>query len=102
MLRSKSYVGREVILGFRPEDIHEEPVFIEASPKSVVNANIEVCENLGPEMYLYLTGLGKDNVIARVDGRSTLKEGQNVKLAIDMNKIHIFDKDTELNVFEIE
>ncbi|MGG1314287.1 MULTISPECIES: ABC transporter ATP-binding protein [Cohnella] len=102
VLRSKSYVGREVILGFRPEDIHEEPVFIEASPKSVVNANIEVCENLGPEMYLYLTGLGKDNVIARVDGRSTLKEGQNVKLAIDMNKIHIFDKDTELNVFEIE
>jgi multiple sugar transport system ATP-binding protein len=51
-------------------------------------------------MFLYLNGLGKDNVIARVDGRSGLRENQNVKLAIDMNKIHVFDKDSELNIFE--
>jgi multiple sugar transport system ATP-binding protein len=100
VLRSKGYIGKEIILGVRPEDIHEEPVFIEASPNSVINASIEVSENLGHEMFLYLTGLGKDNVISRVDGRSGLKEGQNVKLAIDMNKIHVFDKDSELNVFE--
>ena len=100
VLRSKGYVGREIILGVRPEDIHEEPVFIEASPKSIINATIEVSENLGHEMFLYLNGLGKDNVIARVDGRSGLQEGQNVKLAIDMNKIHVFDKETELNILE--
>jgi multiple sugar transport system ATP-binding protein len=99
-LRSKGYIGREVIFGVRPEDLHEEPVFIEASPNSVINASIEVSENLGHEMFLYLTGLGKDNVIARVDGRSGLRENQNVKLAIDMNKVHVFDKETELNVFE--
>jgi multiple sugar transport system ATP-binding protein len=102
VLRSKGYIGREVIMGVRPEDIHEEPVFIEASPNSIINASVEVSENLGHEMLLYLSGLGKDNVIARVDGRSTLREGQNVKLALDMNKVHIFDKDTELNVFEVE
>jgi multiple sugar transport system ATP-binding protein len=102
VLRSKGYIGREVIMGVRPEDIHEEPVFIEASPNSIINASVEVSENLGHEMLLYLSGLGKDNVIARVDGRSTLREGQNVKLALDMNKVHIFDKDTELNVFEGE
>ncbi|TJY39535.1 sn-glycerol-3-phosphate ABC transporter ATP-binding protein UgpC [Cohnella pontilimi] len=102
LLRSKGYIGREVIVGVRPEDIHEEPVFIEASPNSIINASIEVSENLGHEMFLYLNGLGKDNVIARVDGRSGLHEGQNVKLAIDMNKIHVFDKDSELNVFEAE
>jgi multiple sugar transport system ATP-binding protein len=101
-LRSKGYIGREIILGVRPEDLHEEPVFIEASPNSVVNATIEVSENLGHEMFLYLNGLGKDNVIARVDGRSGLRENQNVKLAIDMNKIHVFDKDSELNIFETE
>jgi multiple sugar transport system ATP-binding protein len=101
-LRSKGYIGREVIFGVRPEDIHEEPVFIEASPNSIINAGIEVSENLGHEMFLYLTGLGKDNVIARVDGRSGLQEGQNIKLAIDMNKVHVFDKDTELNVFEAD
>jgi len=102
LLRSKGYIGKEVILGVRPEDIHDEPVFIEASANSIINASIEVSENLGHEMFLYLNGLGKDNVIARVDGRSGLQEGQNVKLAIDMNKVHVFDKDTELNVFEAE
>jgi multiple sugar transport system ATP-binding protein len=99
-LRAKGYIGREIILGIRPEDFHEEPVFIEASPNSVVNATIEVSENLGHEMFLYLNGLGKENVIARVDGRAGLRENQNIKLAIDMNKIHVFDKDSELNVFE--
>jgi multiple sugar transport system ATP-binding protein len=101
-LRGKGYIGREIILGVRPEDLHEEPVFIEASPNSVVNATIEVSENLGHEMFLYLNGLGKDNVIARVDGRSGLRENQNIKLALDMNKIHVFDKDSELNIFETE
>jgi multiple sugar transport system ATP-binding protein len=101
-LRGKGYIGREIILGIRPEDFHEEPVFIEASPNSIVNATIEVSENLGHEMFLYLNGLGKDNVIARVDGRSGLRENQNIKLAVDMNKIHCFDIESELNIFETE
>ncbi|CAM3011186.1 sn-glycerol-3-phosphate ABC transporter ATP-binding protein UgpC [Paenibacillus sediminis] len=99
ILRDKRYVGKEVILGVRPEDLHEEPVFLEASPNTIFTANVDVTENLGHEMLLYLSGLGSDTVIARVDGRSTTREGQNAKLAIDMNKIHIFDKETELNVF---
>ncbi|MFX3632460.1 MAG: ABC transporter ATP-binding protein [Candidatus Pristimantibacillus sp.] len=101
-LRSKGYGagGKEVIMGIRPEDLHEEPVFLEASPNSIVNANIEVAENLGHEMYLYLNGIGTDTVIARVDGRSALRDGSTVKLALDMNKVHLFDKESELNIFE--
>ncbi|BBH23151.1 ABC transporter ATP-binding protein [Paenibacillus baekrokdamisoli] len=101
LLREKGLVGKEIILGIRPEDFHEEPIFHEASPQTIVNAHVEVSENLGHEMYLYLTGLGKDTVIARLDGRSGVKEGTNVKLALDMNKVHIFDKESELNVFEV-
>lgn len=93
-LRDKGYVGKEVVLGIRPEEFHEEPVFLEASPNTIVNAVIEVSENLGHEMYLYLNGIGEGTVIARVDGRSGLKEGTNAKLAIDMNKVHFFDKET--------
>jgi multiple sugar transport system ATP-binding protein len=99
ILREKGYVGKEVILGIRPEDIHQEPVFLEASPGSIVNAHIDVAENLGHEMFLYLNGIGKETVVARVDGRAGLKEGTNVKLAFDMNKAHIFDKESELSVF---
>jgi multiple sugar transport system ATP-binding protein len=100
VLRSKGYIGKEVILGIRPEDLHEEPVFLEASPQTIVNANVEVAENLGHEMYLYLNGIGTDTVIARVDGRSGVRDGVSVKLALDMNKVHLFDKATELNIFE--
>ncbi|MFC4098373.1 ABC transporter ATP-binding protein [Paenibacillus xanthanilyticus] len=100
LLREKGYIGKEIIVGVRPEDIHEEPVFLEASPNTHVSAHVEVSENLGHEMYLYLNGLGTDTVIARVDGRSGVKEGTTVKLALDMNKVHVFDKATELNVFE--
>lgn len=98
-LKQGGYVGKEVIMGVRPEDIHEEPVFMEASPGTIFSGHVDVTENLGHEMLLYLSGVGQDTVIARVDGRSTTREGDNVKLAVDMNKIHIFDKETELNVF---
>lgn len=100
LLRDRGLIGKEVILGMRPEDLHEEPVFLEASPNSIVSANVEVAENLGHEILLYMNGVGNDTVIARVDGRSNVKEGAKLKLAIDMNKVHIFDKETELNVFE--
>jgi multiple sugar transport system ATP-binding protein len=97
-LRDKGYAGKEVVFGVRPEDFHEEAIVIEASPNSVVNANIEVAENLGHEMFLYLTGFGQQSAVARVDGRAGFKEGTNVKLAIDMNKVHFFDKQSTNNI----
>jgi multiple sugar transport system ATP-binding protein len=99
ILRDRGYAGQEIVFGIRPEDIHQEPIFLEGSPNSIVNAYIEVAENLGHEMFLYLAGLGKDSIIARVDGRAGLKESTNVRLAFDMNKAHVFDKNTEKNVF---
>jgi multiple sugar transport system ATP-binding protein len=100
VLKEKGEIGKEVVLGIRPEDLHDEPVFLEANPNAVVNVHIEVAENLGHEMFLYINGIGKGSLIARVDGRAGHKEGTNAKLALDLNKIHIFDKETELNVFE--
>jgi multiple sugar transport system ATP-binding protein len=99
MLREQNYLGKEVILGIRPEDIHDEPVFLEASPNTQVNANIEITENLGHEMYLYINGVGPNTIMARVDSRAGFKEGTNVKLAFDMNKVHFFDKETSLSIF---
>lgn len=100
LLREKGYAGQEVIFGIRPEDIHQEPVFLEASPNSRVDAYIEVAENLGHEMFLYLNGLGNDTIIARVDGRAGLKDSTNVQLAFDMNKCQLFDKESELAIFQ--
>ncbi|GGJ29900.1 ABC transporter ATP-binding protein [Paenibacillus hunanensis] len=102
VLKDQGYNGKEVILGVRPEDIHEEPVFLEASPNSVFTAKVDVSENLGHETLLYLSGISSDTVIARVDGRSTTRDNATVTMAIDMNKVHIFDPASEDNLFYVE
>ncbi|SFG37346.1 multiple sugar transport system ATP-binding protein [Planifilum fulgidum] len=97
-LRDKGYVGKEVVFGIRPENIHDEPVFLEASPDSAVEAKVEVAEHMGSEMYLYLSGIGEKWLTARVNTRTQYGPGAQVKLALDMNKCHVFDKETEVAV----
>ncbi|MBH0228689.1 ABC transporter ATP-binding protein [Halobacillus yeomjeoni] len=93
-LREQNYIGKEVILGVRPEDMHDEPVFIDANQDKKITAHIEVAELMGSESYLY-TKLNDQEFIARVDSRSDIQGGEEIDLAIDMNKVHFFDIDTE-------
>ncbi|MET3683041.1 multiple sugar transport system ATP-binding protein [Alkalibacillus flavidus] len=93
-LRDKGYVGKDMVLGVRPEELHDEPVFIEHSPGSAFNTHVEVAELMGSETYLY-SKLDDQEFIARVDARSEVNAGDDVKLAIDMNKVHFFDAETE-------
>jgi multiple sugar transport system ATP-binding protein len=97
VLRDQGYVNKEVILGIRPEDIHDEPVFIESSQGTEIKATIEVAELMGAESMLYSQIEGQE-FIARVDSRSDLKPGQTVELSLDMNKAHFFDVDTEVRI----
>ena len=56
---------------------------------------IRVYELLGAEVFLYFDVEGA-NVTARVDPRTTARTGDTVKFALDAEKIHVFDKETEL------
>lgn len=98
VLREKGYVNKEVIMGIRPEDLHDEPVFLEASPESVIEPVVEVVEKMGAENYLYLQFKGVQ-LTARVDARSKATVDTTIKIALDMNKVHVFDKETEEAVF---
>ena len=91
------YDGKTVVLGIRPEDVHDEQMFIEASPNTVIEATIRVYEMLGAEVYLYFDYEGS-NMTARVDPRTTARTGDTVKFALDAEKIHVFDKETELTI----
>jgi len=94
-VKDGGYVGKNIILGIRPEDLHdEEAILTTAGPGAVVDADVEVTELLGAEVFLYLSIAGQ-SVTARVNPRSTAKTNDKIKLAFDLNKIHIFDKDTE-------
>lgn len=96
-LRDNGYVGKEVILGVRPENLHDEPVFLDASQDTILDLKIEVAELLGAESMLYTTFDGHQ-LVARLDARSTFTPGQVIKLALDMNKVHFFDKETESRI----
>lgn len=101
VLRSQGYIGKDVILGIRPEDFHDEPVFIEASEGTKIEANVEVAELMGAETMLY-SSLDGQTFIARVDSRTDVQAGQSLPLAIDMNKAHFFDIDTEERIRSAE
>ncbi|MBS2968205.1 sn-glycerol-3-phosphate ABC transporter ATP-binding protein UgpC [Metabacillus sp. KIGAM252] len=96
-LREQGYVGKEIIMGIRPEDIHDEPVFVDASIGSKIDAKIEVSELMGAETMLYSQVAGQE-FIARVDSRTDIDPGQVLPLAFDMNKVHFFDKDSEFRI----
>ena len=95
------YIGKEIILGVRPEDFHDEEVFIANSPNSVIEAYVDVVERLGSETLLYLTMEGcEDNFIAKVDPRSGVERHSVNKFAIDVNHIHLFDAETERTILD--
>ena len=93
----EGYFGKEVIFGIRPEHIHDEETFIANAPEGVVDAFVDVTEMMGAETYLYLL-INGEKAIARVNSRSNAQNGDTIKVALDLNKLHIFDKDTELTV----
>ncbi|MEW9675053.1 sn-glycerol-3-phosphate ABC transporter ATP-binding protein UgpC [Lentibacillus sp. L22] len=97
ILREQGYVNKDVVLGIRPEDIHDEPVFIDSTPDTKITATIDVAELMGAESYLY-SKVNEQDFVARVDSRSDITGGEQVDLAFDMNKVHFFDTDTELRI----
>ncbi len=91
------YVGKEVIMGVRPEDIHDEPRFLETFSDCKVRAKVEVTELMGAEIFLYVNVEGS-NLTARVDPTSTARPGDEIDMVLDNTKIHLFDKETEQTI----
>ncbi len=91
------YVGKEVIMGIRPEDVHNEEDLVAQFPDGVVEANVEVTELMGAETYLYMN-CEEQTINARVSPTNTAKPGDRISIAIEPGKIHLFDKDTEKTI----
>ena len=89
------YDGRSVTFGIRPEDVYDSEMYVETSPMSVFESTIKVYELLGAEVFLYFD-LEMFPMTARVDSRTTARPGDTIKFALDVEKIHVFDKETEM------
>ena len=92
-----NYDGKTVVLGIRPENIKDDPDFLAAHADSQVKSKIDVKEMLGAEVFLYFDVNGHQT-IARVEPETPYNNGDDAVFALDMTKIHLFDKDTELNL----
>ena len=93
----EAYAGKEIIMGIRPEDVHNEEDLLKAFPDGIVTANVEVTELMGAETYLYMNCEGQ-TINARVAPTNTAKPGDTIQIALEPGKIHLFDKDTELTI----
>lgn len=92
-------VGKEIVLGIRPECIHDEEMFISSAKTGVIDTTVEVTEMMGAETYLYLNCVGIQ-MTARVSPRNNVRPQDKIKVAIDPNRIHIFDKETEKSIID--
>jgi multiple sugar transport system ATP-binding protein len=93
----QAYAGKEIVFGMRPEHIHVPqyaPPGIIAAP---IEVTIEVVELLGHELNLFATS-GKNSLVATVDTRLEATVGTKLGLVMDMNQLHVFDKNTEMSI----
>jgi len=100
---ARQAAGRNLTFGIRPEHLEDLAVVNDngAESNSVIKASVDVVENLGNELLVYLTsGRQTDKALqARLNPRSQVNVGQEVHLLVDTNQIHLFDADTKQAIF---
>ena len=102
VLKHEGYIGEKVIMGIRPEDCHDEPEFIKEHQDSKVTAKVEVSELLGAESQITVKFPGTDiagqMVVAKVKARVDIHTNDMFEMALDIDKCHFFDPETEKRI----
>ena len=93
----KNYADKTVLLGLRPENIHDKLYASSATPDNTVTGRVEVVEPLGSTTYLYVT-VGRTPLVAQVHANDQVEVNQDIDLVFDMSKIAIFDPQTEESI----
>lgn len=93
------YVEKEISFGIRPEDVYtSEYVSAGIEQSATVRGKVEVTEMMGNELFVYSV-LGKQQLLARVDPRTTAKPGDTVDLILNMSNMYAFDPDTNKAIY---
>jgi multiple sugar transport system ATP-binding protein len=103
------YVGRDLILGVRPEGLADARP-IAADPGTTIEVDVALSEPLGAETILHFDAKAETarpvaaletadddsaNLTARLDGQSAIEAGERVSLAVDVERLYFFDRETE-------
>ena len=115
----EKYLGRTVVVGIRPENLEDAALVPDAAPESVLDVSVELREELGAEVNAHCTvgvpplqvaavAIGDSEpdaaeieevpqipaIIARLDPRTGIREGERARLHVDLDSLHFFDPDT--------
>lgn len=90
------YDKKEIIVGIRPENIDIEPM---EKDHIVINGKLYFSERLMPETILHVETETKQRLVSKLHYDVILKEGQELKLYVDISNLHFFDPDTEERLF---
>ncbi len=88
------YVDKDVIFGIRPEDIEDAAIADVVNKDALVDTLVDVTEPMGAEVFVYLSA-GEHTFIARLDVATKAADGEGLEVIFDMNKMHLFDRETE-------
>jgi multiple sugar transport system ATP-binding protein len=90
------YIDRPVYFGIRPEDLHDAqfiPTGVEGS--AIINADVTVTEHMGSEVFAYVQS-GNKEFVGKLDPRTQAGPGSQIRLALDLSNMHLFDRETEM------
>ena len=98
-LKKGGYVGKKVVLGIRPSDIHGDADSLQKFNKSCFDAQVRVYEMLGAESLVYFD-IEEAGWVASLSASTKAAVGDTIRLAMDTSKIHIFDNVTEKTIVD--
>ena len=112
----EKYLGRTVVVGIRPENLEDAALVPGAAPESVLEVSVELREELGAEVNAHCTvgvpplqvaavAIGDSEpdaaeieevpqipaIIARLDPRTAIREGERARVHVDLDSLHFFD-----------
>jgi len=90
----KSHIGKNIIMGLRPEDVYDAEYDSMAEIPVNITVLCDVVEPMGNEYVVYLS-TGNTTLIARLDPKKLPQVEQDLKISLDMKKIHFFDMDSQ-------
>ncbi len=89
----KGCIGKEIVIGIRPENILINDLSVSNSSNSIITCHVDFTEVMGADRFLHLT-CGNSLIIARISSHADIYPGDIITVQMDVNQIHIFDKET--------
>jgi multiple sugar transport system ATP-binding protein len=121
----KNYEGRSVVLGIRPEDLEDAALERDTPADQTLTGTVQLREALGSEIMVHFKtdatpamtedvrelrkDAGTENIpveeggavmVGRFGARSRIKDGEEIKVAVDTRALHFFDPETGLGIYD--